>query len=96
MAAIVPAASRLPPFRKLPVTLRSDALLQACRALWGFTLQLMQAYRHTPGPAHRVMLARRIARNVRTLEHEADHFAPHNRDALARLSRRWAALAGWR
>lgn len=73
-----------------------DSLTHACRALWRATLDLMTAYLRSPGPAQRVMLARRIARNFHTLERQAASFAPNSRSAFARLARRWAVLAGWR
>lgn len=72
-----------------------ETLAHACRDLWRATLRLMTAYLRSPGPAQRVMLARRIARNFHTLERGAACFAPHSRDAFARLARRWAVLAGW-
>lgn len=72
-----------------------DDLRQACRALWRATLSLMDTHQRTRGPAQRVMLARRIARNVRTLERESPAFAPRSRAAFSRLARRWAHLAGW-
>lgn len=73
-----------------------DDLCRACRALWRATLSLMETYTRTRGPARRVMLARRIARNFETLERESAAFAPRSRLAFSRLSRRWAHLAGWR
>jgi len=73
-----------------------DDLCQACRALWRATLSLMNTYPRTRGPARRVMLARRIARNFETLERESPAFAPRSSDAFSRLARRWAQLAGRR
>jgi hypothetical protein len=77
-----------------PATHAND-LNQTCRALWRSTLSLMNTYLCTRGPARRVMLARRIARNFHTLERESPLFAPASRDAFTRLARRWAHLAGW-
>lgn len=77
------------------IATRHDDLQQACRALWRATLSLMNTYLRTRGPAQRVMLARRIARNFQTLERESPRFAPGSREAFARLSRRWAQLARW-
>ncbi|MEY4654181.1 MAG: hypothetical protein RI884_2762 [Pseudomonadota bacterium] len=74
---------------------RQSDLQQACRALWRSTLALMNTYLQTRGPAQRVMLARRIARNVRTLQRESARFAPASREAFVRLARRWAQLAHW-
>ncbi len=76
-------------------TPRQDDLNQACRALWRATLALMNTYLRTRGPAQRVMLARRIARNFQTLERQSPQFAPASREAFARLARRWAHLARW-
>lgn len=67
----------------------------ACRALWQSTLRLMADYRSAPGPARRVLLARRIARNVATLERQSPAFAPGHREAFSQLAQRWAGLAGW-
>ncbi len=77
------------------ISTHQDDLNQACRALWRATLRMMNAYLSTRGPAQRVMLARRIARNFQTLERESPQFAPASREAFARLSRRWAHLSGW-
>ncbi len=77
------------------ITARQNDLQQACRALWRATLALMNTYLRTRGPAQRVMLARRIARNFQTLERESPCFAPGSREAFARLARRWARLARW-
>lgn len=86
----------LPLREERPVPATDDTLAQACRDLWHATRTLMKAYLLAGGPAQRVMLARRIARNVHTLERQADCFAPNSRGELARLARRWAGLAGWR
>ncbi len=77
------------------ITTRESDLQHACRALWRATLTLMNTYLRTRGPAQRVMLARRIARNFQTLERESAHFAPGSHEAFARLARRWAQLARW-
>jgi len=77
-----------------PATHPND-LQPTCRALWRSTLTLMNTYLCTRGPARRVLLARRIARNFHTLERESPLFAPASRDAFTRLARRWAHLAGW-
>jgi hypothetical protein len=63
-------------------------LSRACTALWTATLSLMTAFMHTAAPAHRYLLARRIARNLATLR-EQECFTSQSRDAFARLSRRW-------
>ncbi len=76
---------------------QTDALLraelyQACTALWTATLSLMTAFMHTHAPAHRYLIARRIARNLGTLQHE-DCFTAECRAKFARLSQRWAERA---
>lgn len=68
-------------------------LAQASRALWAATLALMTAYMQNPAPAHRYLLARRIARNFDTLARQ-DCFAPGCRASFERLARRWQAHAG--
>ncbi len=77
------------------IATRQNNLNHACRALWRATLTMMNSYLSLRGPARRIMLARRIARNFQTLERESPFFAPDSRDAFTRLSRRWAHLAGW-
>ncbi|GAB3770181.1 hypothetical protein GCM10028796_36610 [Ramlibacter monticola] len=67
-------------------------LAQASRALWVATLSLMAAYMQNPAPAHRLLLARRIARNFDTLGRQ-ECFAPGCRATFARLARRWQARA---
>jgi hypothetical protein len=69
------------------------ALADACRALWLATRGLMTAYMHTPAPAHRWLLARRIAGNLDTLSRQ-DCFARDCRAKFGRLSRRWHSRAG--
>ena len=76
-----PAASSVPP-----------SLAAASRALWLATLGLMTAYMQTPAPAHRYLLAARIARNFQTLS-EQDCFDSGCRARFLRLGRRWDATA---
>jgi len=45
-------------------------LATASTALWSATLALMTAYLHATGPAHRLLLARRIAANFATLSEQ--------------------------
>jgi hypothetical protein len=66
----------------------APALARACTALWSATLSLMAAYMHTGAPAHRYLIARRIARNLATL-HEQDCFTGECRARFARLARHW-------
>ncbi len=71
----------------------AQQLAQASRALWIATLSLMTAYMQNPAPAHRLLLARRIARNLDTLAHQ-ECFAAGCRATFERLARRWQARAG--
>jgi hypothetical protein len=71
----------------------AQQLAQASRALWLATLALMAAYMQNPAPAHRLLLARRVARNFDTLARQ-DCFAAGCRARFARLARRWQARAG--
>ena len=59
------------------------ALADACRALWLATLGLMTAFMQQPAPAHRLLLARRIARNLETLAAQ-DCFSADCRATFAR------------
>lgn len=67
-------------------------LNQASRALWLATLSLMAAFMQTQAPAHRLLLARRIARNFDTLRAQ-DCFDAGSRRRFARLGGRWQAQA---
>jgi hypothetical protein len=64
------------------------SLEQASIALWFATLSLMTAFMHTGAPAHRYLLARRIARNFDTLRSQ-ECFAPGTRASFEKLARRW-------
>ncbi|MEJ5990912.1 hypothetical protein WG902_13005 [Ramlibacter sp. PS3R-8] len=66
------------------------ALAQASRALWSATLGLMTAFMHTPAPAHRYLLARRIGRNFETLSGQ-ECFDARSRASFERLASRWLA-----
>jgi hypothetical protein len=68
------------------------ALSRACVALWMATLSLMTAFMQTPAPAHRYLIARKIARNLGTLR-EQDCFTRECRMIFANLSQRWTAKA---
>ncbi len=68
------------------------ALSQACTSLWLATLSLMTAFMRTPAPAHRYLLARRIARNFDTLR-EQECFNSRTRASFAKLARRWHGQA---
>lgn len=65
-------------------------LAAANRALWTATLALMTAFMQTPAPAHRYLLARRIARNFDTLSGQ-ECFDQGCRATFARLAKRWHA-----
>jgi hypothetical protein len=67
-------------------------LSEASRALWLATLSLMTAFMQTHAPAHRLLMARRIARNFATLR-EQDCFSPECRSSFARLGDRWSERA---
>jgi hypothetical protein len=63
-------------------------LAQASRALWVATLALMTAFMQTGAPAHRLLLARRIARNFETLQ-DQECFDSASRASFRRLAGRW-------
>jgi hypothetical protein len=63
-------------------------LEDASRALWLATLSLMAAFMQTQAPAHRYLMARRIARNFDTLQQQ-ECFSPECRGRFARLMTRW-------
>ena len=68
------------------------SLAEASRALWLATLSLMTAFMHLQAPAHRYLLARRIARNLRTLG-EQECFTADCRRTFERLGARWESKA---
>jgi hypothetical protein len=70
----------------------AQALAQACRALWLATLSLMTAFMQATGPAHRLLLARRISGNLRTL-HAQPCFSAEDQRRFARLATRWEGHA---
>jgi hypothetical protein len=70
----------------------SAELKQACTALWSATLSLMTAFMQTPAPAHRYLLAQRIARNFVTLN-EQECFGALDRATFGRLAVRWQTKA---
>jgi len=73
-------------------TPQSLALSQACAALWMATLSLMTAFMQTHAPAHRYLIARKIAKNLGLLR-EQDCFSAECRLIFSNLSNRWAAKA---
>jgi hypothetical protein len=68
------------------------ALTRACMALWMATLSLMTAFMQNPAPAHRLLIARKIAKNLGLL-HEQDCFTTECRMIFSNLSQRWTAKA---
>ena len=68
------------------------ALSRACSALWVATLSLMAAFMQTSAPAHRYLIARKIARNFETLR-EQDCFTADSRASFSKLAQRWTAKA---
>jgi hypothetical protein len=87
-----PAHSSNPPAPAEAPASPAQALAQASRALWLATLSLMTAYMQNAAPAHRLLLARRIAANLQTLAGQ-DCFGSRCRGSFARLARRWQARA---
>jgi len=75
-----------------PYQAQRAALSQACHSLWLATLSLMTAFMHQPAPAHRYLLARRIANNLATLQ-EQECFDDQTRADFSRLSARWRRKA---
>lgn len=67
-------------------------LSRACTALWMATLSLMAAFMQTPAPAHRLLIARKIAKNFALL-HEQDCFTVECRASFSKLAQRWTAKA---
>jgi hypothetical protein len=68
------------------------ALSRACAALWMATLSLMTAFMQTGAPAHRYLIARKIAKNLGVLR-EQDCFTAECRMIFTNLSQRWTAKA---
>ena len=77
-----PAAPSCPP-----------ALAAANRALWLATLGLMTAFMQTRAPAHRYLLAGRIARNLQTLSQQQECFDSACRQRFLRLGQHWLERA---
>ena len=80
----------LPP--DAPAPAQAQTLAVASRALWSATLALMTAFMQNQAPAHRYLLARRIARNFDTLSGQECFDSPC-RASFLRLARRWQARA---
>ncbi len=88
----MPAASSPPESAVAASPEVRQELAQACKALWLATLSLMTAFMRNQAPAHKLLLARRIARNFETLQAQ-DCFSCADRASFARLSQRWTATA---
>ena len=69
------------------------ALTQACNALWVATLSLMTAFMQTAAPAHRYLIARKIAKNLAMLREEETVFSAECRMIFNNLAQRWLAKA---
>lgn len=82
----------LPPAEQAFAADTQEALAQACKSLWLATLSLMTAYMHNGAPAHRYLLAKRIASNFATLR-EQDCFGAATQARFAKLARRWQHTA---
>lgn len=67
-------------------------LSRACAALWTATLALMTAFMQTPAPAHRLLIARKIAKNLNVLN-EQECFTTECRMIFSNLAQRWTANA---
>jgi hypothetical protein len=64
-------------------------LLRACTALWLATLSLMTAFMHNAAPAHRLLIARKIAKNLSMLREEEQVFTADCRLIFSDLAQRW-------
>ncbi len=69
------------------------ALQRACTALWVATLSLMTAFMHNNAPAHRYLIARKIAKNLSMLQREELVFTAECRMIFSNLAQRWTAKA---
>jgi hypothetical protein len=69
------------------------ALSRACTALWVATLSLMTAFMQTSAPAHRYLIARKIAKNLSMLREEEQVFTAECRMIFSNLAQRWSAKA---
>lgn len=75
-----------------PSAAQLAALSRASSSLWLATLSLMTAFMHQPAPAHRYLLARRIANNFATLR-DQECFDDATRASFAKLAKRWQRKA---
>jgi methionine-rich copper-binding protein CopC len=76
-----------------PSTAELTELTLACTSLWLSTLSLMTAFMQQRAPAHRYLLAQRIARNFATLRAQPECFSEDTLDKFEALERRWQLKA---
>ena len=69
------------------------ALTRACTALWVATLSLMTAFMQIRAPAHRYLIARKIAKNLSLLHDQDPVFTAECRMIFANLAQHWTAKA---
>jgi hypothetical protein len=69
------------------------ALSRACTALWVATLSLMTAFMQTSAPAHRYLIARKIAKNLTLLNEQHEVFTAECRTIFANLAQHWSGKA---
>lgn len=74
-------------------TAQLSALSQACSSLWLATLSLMTAFMQQRAPAHRYLLAMRIARNFGTLRAQPECFDKATIAKFTALEERWQLKA---
>src|SRR5512140_1584043 len=89
----VPAAPAATPSHPAAANGDRIALQRACTALWVATLSLMTAFMHNNAPAHRYLIARKIAKNLAMLHREEQVFTRECRMIFANLAQRWTAKA---
>ncbi len=65
------------------------ALQRACTALWVATLSLMTAFMHNTAPLHKLLIARKIAKNLSMSRDEELVFAAECRMILSNMAQRW-------
>jgi hypothetical protein len=89
----VPAAPAATPSHPAAANDDRIALQRACTVLWMATLSLMTAFMHNNAPAHRHLIARKIAQNLCMLHQEEQVFSAACRMIFCSLAQRWTAKA---
>ena len=89
----IPAAPAATPSHPAAANDDRIALKRACTALWLATLSLMTAFMHNNAPAHRYLIARKIAQNLCMLHQEEQVFTAGCRMIFSDLAQRWTAKA---